>query len=187
MQPPNGTARRLLRLLGWTLVDTPERPAKAVLIAYPHTSNWDAVYALLVKLALGLDAHWAGKDTMFRWPFGGLLRRIGGVPVNRRHRTGFVDQMAAEFASRPQFLLILSPEGTRSLTPGWKTGFYRIALQAQVPIGLAFMDYARREAGILAYLTLSGDPQKDIDAIAEHYRHRLGKHAELASPVRWLD
>ena len=187
MQPHNRYARRLLRLLGWTLVDTPERPLKAVLIAYPHTSNWDAFYALLVKLALGLDAHWAGKDTMFRWPFANLLRRIGGVPVNRRHRTGFVEQMAAEFAARSQFMLILSPEGTRSLMPGWKTGFYRIALEAQVPIGLTFMDYDKREAGVLAYLTLSGDPQKDIEAIAAHYRHRPGKYPGLASPVRWLD
>ena len=88
-------AARLLALLGWKTHEPPGRPPKAVMIAYPHTSNWDAFYALLVKFALGLDAHWAGKDNMFRPPFGGLLRKMGGVPVNRRERTGFVEQMVA--------------------------------------------------------------------------------------------
>lgn len=180
-------SRRLLELLGWTLVDGPERPPRAVLIAYPHTSNWDALYALLVKLALNLDAHWVGKDALFRWPFGKLLRHLGGIPVNRRQRTGFVEQMAAEFSNRQQFMLVMAPEGTRTLTAGWKTGFYRIALAAQVPIGLGFVDYQKRQAGILAYLTLSGDPQQDIAAIAAHYRDRPGKYPELASPIRWLD
>lgn len=179
-------ARSVLKLLGWTLLDVPERPARAVLIAYPHTSNWDGFYALLIKLALQLDTHWVGKDALFRPPFGRLARRLGGVPVNRRQPTGFVEQMAAEFARRPRFMLVIAPEGTRSLTGGWKTGFYRIALAAQVPVGLAFVDYRRREAGILAYLTLSGDPEKDIAAIAEHYRDRPGKRPELASPIRWL-
>lgn len=180
-------SRTLLRLLGWTLRDAPERPARAVLIAYPHTSNWDGFYALLVKLALRLDTHWVGKDALFRPPFGGLLRRLGGVPVNRRQRTGFVEQMVAEFARRPDFMLVMAPEGTRSLTAGWKSGFYRIALAADVPVGLGFVDYRRREAGILGYLTLSGDPERDIAAIAALYRDRPGKRPERASPVRWLD
>ena len=179
-------SRHLLQRLGWTLHDVDTRPPKAVLIAYPHTSNWDGFYALLIKLALRLDAHWVGKDALFRWPFGGLLRWLGGVPVNRRQRTGFVEQMAAEFAARQQFTLVMAPEGTRSLTEGWKTGFYRIALTAGVPVGLAFIDYQRREAGILTYLTLSGDPEKDIATIAAHYRDRPGKRPELASPIRWL-
>ncbi len=180
-------SRYLLRLLGWTLVDCAECSAKAVLVAYPHTSNWDGFYALLLKLALGLDAHWVGKDALFRWPFGGVLRWLGGVPVNRRQRTGFVEQMAAEFASRQQFTLVMAPEGTRSLTGGWKTGFYRIALGAQVPVGLAFVDYRRREAGVLAYLPLTGDPDTDIRGSAARYHDRPGKRPELASPVRWLE
>ena len=100
-------AAALLALLGWKALEAPGRPPKAVMIAYPHTSNWDAFYALLVKLALGLDAHWAGKDNMFRPPFGGLLKKMGGVPVNRRERTGFVEQMVAEFASRERFTLVI--------------------------------------------------------------------------------
>ena len=180
-------ARSLLKLLGWTLIEAPDRPARAVLIAYPHTSNWDGFYALLIKWALRLDTHWVGKDALFRPPFGGLLRWLGGVPVNRRQRTGFVEQMVAEFARRPDFMLVMAPEGTRSLTGGWKTGFYRIALGAQVPVGLAFVDYRRREAGVLNYLTLAGDPETDITAIAAHYHDRTGKRPALASPVRWLE
>lgn len=180
-------SRLLLKLLGWTLRDVDPRAPKAVMVAYPHTSNWDGVYALLVKFALRLDAHWVGKDALFCWPFGGLLRKLGGVPVNRRQRTGFVEQMAGEFAARDHFTLVMAPEGTRSLTNGWKTGFYRIALAAQVPIALSFVDYEHREAGILAYLMPTGDAEKDITAIAEHYRNRPGKRPELASPIRWLN
>ena len=146
--------------------------------AYPSTIR---------KLALGLDAHWAGKDSMFCPPFGSLLKRMGGVPVNRRERTGFVEQMVAEFAERERFTLAIAPEGTRGLTAGWKSGFYRIAVTAGVPVALGCVDYARREAGILAYVTLSGDPAADIATIASHYAGRSGKRPELASPVRWLE
>jgi 1-acyl-sn-glycerol-3-phosphate acyltransferase len=180
-------ARNLLAIFGWKCIEPPDRPPKAVMIAYPHTSNWDAFYALLTKLALGLDAHWAGKDAMFRWPFGALLRRLGGVPVNRRERTGFVDQMAAEFARHERFTLVIAPEGTRGLTAGWKSGFYRIAVAARVPVALGFMDYARREGGILAYLTLTGDREADLATIARYYAERPGKRQSLASPIRWLD
>jgi 1-acyl-sn-glycerol-3-phosphate acyltransferase len=102
-------------------------------------------------------------------------------------RNGFVAEMVAQFASSPDFLLVIAPEGTRSLTQGWKSGFYRIALQAKVPVALAFVDYSRRQAGILAYLTMTGDPATDIAAIAAHYEGRVGKHPELAAPIRWLD
>lgn len=180
-------ATALLALFGWKAFEAPGRPPKAVMIAYPHTSNWDAFYALLVKFALGLDAHWAGKDNMFRPPFGGLLRKMGGVPVNRRERTGFVEQMAVEFASRERFTLIIAPEGTRGLTGGWKSGFYRMAVAAQVPVALGFMDYERREGGILAYVTLTGDRDADLATIAQLYAGHLGKRPELASPIRWLD
>ena len=180
-------ARIILTLLGWRLLDPPQRPARAVVVAYPHTSNWDALYAQLGKLALGLDAHWVGKDNLFRWPFTGLLRWLGGIPVDRRASHGFVAQMAAQFAAHPDFLLVMAPEGTRKLTTGWKSGFYRIALEAGVPLILTTVDYARREVGILAYVELSGDPDADIATIAAHYAGRHGRNPELASPIRWLD
>lgn len=180
-------SRNLLKLFGWTLIDPPERPARAVLVGYPHTSNWDGFIALFTKLALGLNARWVAKDSLFRGPLDGLFRWLGGIPIKRDVRNGFVAEMAAQFAANPNFLLVIAPEGTRSLTTGWKSGFYRIALAAKVPVALACVDYARREAGILAYLTMTGDPATDIAAIAAHYKGRQGKHPELASPVRWLE
>jgi hypothetical protein len=95
--------------------------------------------------------------------------------------------MVAQFATNPNFLLVMAPEGTRSLTKGWKSGFYRIALEAKVPVALAVVDYARREAGILTYLTMTGDRATDIAAIATHYEGRQGKHPEFAAPIRWLE
>lgn len=180
-------ARLILKALGWQLIEPADRPARMLILAYPHTSNWDGVYALLVKWGLGLEARWVGKDSLFFWPVGGLMRRLGGIPINRHVRNGFVAEMAAQFAAHPNFLLVIAPEGTRSLTKGWKSGFYRIALEAKVPVALAFVDYTRREAGILTYLTLTGDPATDIAAIAAHYEGRQGKHPELASPIRWLE
>lgn len=180
-------ARQILKLLGWRLIEPSDRPDRMLIVAYPHTSNWDALYALLTGLGLGLRANWAAKDSLFCWPLGSILKRLGGIPVNRRQRTGFVEQMAERFASHEGCVLIMAPEGTRRRTDGWKSGFYRIAMAANVPVALGFVDYAQREAGILAYLTLSGDPQADIAAIAEHYAGRAGKRQELASPVRWLD
>jgi 1-acyl-sn-glycerol-3-phosphate acyltransferase len=180
-------ARAVLGLFGWCVVEPPERPTHAVIVGYPHTSNWDGVVALLTKVALGLPANWVGKDTLFRWPIGGIMRRLGGIPIDRSAPRGFVAQMAAEFGARPRFLLVIAPEGTRRLTKGWKSGFYRIALAANVPVALAFVDYSRRQAGILTYLNMTGDPATDITAIATHYEGRAGKHPELASPIRWLE
>ncbi|PKO49479.1 MAG: glycerol acyltransferase [Betaproteobacteria bacterium HGW-Betaproteobacteria-4] len=180
-------SRSLLKLFGWTVIEPPARPARAVLAGYPHTSNWDGVIALFAKLALGLDARWVAKDSLFCGPLDWIFRRLGGIPIKRNVRNGFVAEMVAQFASSPDFLLVIAPEGTRSLTQGWKSGFYRIALQAKVPVALAFVDYSRRQAGILAYLTMTGDPATDIAAIAAHYEGRVGKHPELAAPIRWLD
>lgn len=180
-------ARCLLSLLGWTLIEPPNRPLRAVVVGYPHTSNWDALYAQLGNLGLALHAQWVGKDNLFHWPFGGLLRWLGGIPVDRRAANGFVAQMVAKFAEQPKLLLVLAPEGTRKLTAGWKSGFYRIALEAGVPVALTTVDYARREVGIVAFLQLSGDRQADIAAIAAHYAGRQGRNPALASPIRWLD
>lgn len=182
-----GTARLILKLMGWKLIDLPQRPAKAVVIAYPHTSNWDGIYALLTKLALGLDVHWVAKASLFCWPAGWLLRRMGGIPVNRRSPQGLVGEMVEQFASHPEMLLVIAPEGTRGLTGGWKSGFYRIAMAAGVPVALGFVDYAKREAGILAYLSLTGDREADLAEIARHYQGRSGKYPELTSPIRWLE
>lgn len=181
-----GPARLALKLMGWKLLDLPERPAKAVVIAYPHTSNWDFPVTLLALAALPFGAQWVGKDAMFRGVCGPLLRSVGGVAVNRRERTGFVDRLAGEFGRRENFHLIIATEGTRSKQEGWKSGFYRIAIAADVPVVLAVVDYPKREVGLIASIKLSGDEDADMTRIAACYEGRRGYHHHNASPIRLL-
>jgi 1-acyl-sn-glycerol-3-phosphate acyltransferase len=179
-------ARLLLKLIGWKLIDLSERPAKAVVIGYPHTSNWDFPMALIGLAALALDIRWVGKDTMFAGWRGPIMRFLGGVPVNRRERTGFVQRVADEFNCHDHFHLVIAPEGTRSLTDGWKSGFYRIALAANVPVIAAVVDYPKREVGLLGCITLTGDEEHDMAQLNTCYAGRAGKRPKLASPIRLL-
>lgn len=173
----SSAARWLLGLFGWKVIHVPpQRPIKAVLIFYPHTSNWDFVIGILARSVLQLPAHFAAKDTVFRWPFGRLGRWLGGIPVNRREPSGLVAQLAAEFKRHESFYLVITPEGTRRRTEYLKSGFYRVTMLAQVPLGCAFIDYPRREVGILCYLPLSGDETADLASIAEYYSDRRGKY-----------
>jgi 1-acyl-sn-glycerol-3-phosphate acyltransferase len=181
-----GPARFVLKLLGWKLLDLPQRPPKAVVIAYPHTSNWDFPVTLLTLAALPYGAQWVAKDTLFRGILGPIMRALGGVPVNRRERTGFVERVAEEFRHRENFHLIIATEGTRRLQAGWKSGFYRIALAAKVPVIMAVVDYGKREAGLLASIELTGDESADMARIATCYEGRRGYHPENASPIRLL-
>ncbi len=171
-------ATRLLQLFGWKVVYVAPRVPKAVIVLYPHTSNWDFVIGILARSAIALPVRFAGKDSLFRWPFGALFRWLGGIPVNRRESTGFVGQLAAEFARHQRFYLAIAPEGTRRATASLKSGFYRLALAAQVPLGLAFVDYPRRAVGIVDYLVLSGDPATDLARIAAAYAGCRGKYPD---------
>ena len=177
-------ARLALKLMGWKLLDLMERPAKAVVIAYPHTSNWDFPVTLLALAALPFGAHWVGKDSLFRGILGPIMRRLGGIPVCRSERTGFVARLSEEFQLKDRFHLVIATEGTRRLQKGWKSGFYRIALAAGVPVILAVVDYPRREVGLLACITLSGDEDADMVQIAVLYAGREGYRHEHASPIR---
>lgn len=179
-----GLARRLLALFGWRLIYVPPPGAKAVLIFYPHTSNWDFIIGIVARAAADFSVQWAAKDTLFRPPFSWLWRRLGGIPVNRRIRTGFVAQMAAEFQRRDRMHLVIAPEGTRSLVPRWKSGFYHLAREAAVPLGIAFIDYDRREVGVLGYVDLGGDVHADMDRVRGFYAGRVGRNPELAGPIR---
>jgi 1-acyl-sn-glycerol-3-phosphate acyltransferase len=177
----------VLRVLGWTLRYVPPPSPKSVLIFYPHTSNWDFPLGLLARAACGLRVHWVGKHTLFRGPLGPIMRRLGGIPVDRSARAGIVEQLRARFAARDSFHVAIAPEGTRSRGECWKTGFYRLALAAGVPVGLGFFDYRRREIGIEQWLTLSGDPEVDLQRIAEVYADRSARHPEQATPIRFGD
>jgi len=156
-----------------------------VVIVYPHTSNWDFVVGYLAKIASGLPLRWIGKHSLFRWPVDGLLRRMGGIPVHRGASAGFIDRLVEEFERRPRIWLALAPEGTRSHTDHWKSGFYRLALAARVPVGLAFIDYRTRLVGLTTYLVLTGTEEEDLDRIRAFYRDKVAKFPGQASDIRF--
>lgn len=184
-------AVRVLRLLGWR-IDFEGLPAlQGVLIVYPHTSNWDFPVAMLLKWAMGIEAKFWAKDSLFRIPlFGPWLRWTGGVPLRRIPGEGVVEQMAAVMrdkkAKSEYFWIALSPEGTRSYRPGWRSGFYHLAVQAGVPLALASMDYSRRLLTLRTFVSLSGVPEDDMAKIALAFDGVTGYRAALAAPVRLI-
>jgi hypothetical protein len=180
-----------LAALGWTVHFDGLPAQQGVLVVYPHTSNWDFVILLLAKWALGLEVRFWGKDKLFGIPlFGRWLRWLGGVPVDRLAPQGAVGQMIdimrEQKAENNFFWLALAPEGTRRSRPGWRSGFYRVAVQANVPLGLVRADYGRREVEVVDFLRLSGDEAADMARIAAAYQGSQGLRPEHASPVRLL-
>jgi 1-acyl-sn-glycerol-3-phosphate acyltransferase len=187
-EPPS-TRRRLaawvLAWFGWRVVVAWPTAPKVVLIVYPHTSNWDFFIGYLARLAAGLPAIWIGKHTIFRWPVDGLLRSMGGIPVDRAHATGLIPALVKEFARRETVCLALAPEGTRRRLDHIKSGFYRLALAARVPVGLGYIDFATRTVGVGAWIDLSGDEAADLDRLRKAYAGRVGRHPEKASDIRF--
>jgi len=173
-------AKLLLRVRGWQVDGSlPAGGERCVLIAAPHTSNWDLPYTLLVALSLGLRVHWMGKHTIFRPPFRWLMRWLGGIPVDRRTSNNTVAAAVEVLrAGEGPLQLIVPPEGTRQRVRRWKTGFYYIALGAGVPIVLAYMDYHRKISGIGPMLWASGDLEADMRTIRAFYAPFKGHNAD---------
>ena len=176
----------ILRLIGWKSVFTPPPGPKSVVLVYPHTSNWDFPIGVLWRAQHRIVMSWAGKDTLFRWPFKSLFLWLGGVPINRRERTGMIGQLVDAFATHETFHICLTPEGTRSKTDHWKSGFYRLALTARVPVGLGFIDFSKKRVGIEHWITLSGDEEKDLATLRSYYADKAGLHPEKAGDIRFL-
>lgn len=163
------------RLAGWRIEVAEPMPEKCVIVMYPHTSNWDFVFGLLTKWCAGLtfkrDALcFAGKESLFKWPWGGFFRAIGGFPVNRGSASGFVDQMAARFAHEPRMRFVIAPEGTRGYAPYVRSSFYYLALAARVPIALGAFDFTKKCVVVNTFITPSGDVSTDLAAIADYYQ-----------------
>ena len=178
-------ARGILKVGGWSTAGAlPESP-KAVFVAAPHTSNWDGVWALVYKVAVGLDIRFFAKHTLFWFPLNLLLRGLGGIPLDRSAAASAVDEAVRMFAENESFYFGLAPEGTRSLTDGWKTGFYRIALEAGVPVVAGFLDYGNRRIGIHPAVELSGNADADLARLADLYKDIEGRWPEKASPIRF--
>ncbi|MCX5834433.1 MAG: lysophospholipid acyltransferase family protein [Deltaproteobacteria bacterium] len=167
-----------IKMIGWrkdgSLPDIP----KYVIIVAPHTSNWDFPIGLAMAFALKLRGYWLGKDGLFRWPFHGFFRWLGGIPIDRSKSSDVVAQMVQVFKERNKLTMVLAPEGTRKKVMYWKSGFYYIARGANVPIVLAFLDYLRKAGGIGPVFNPTGDIEADMEYIRAFYATVTGKHPE---------
>jgi len=166
--------RSVLRLGGWRIVGPiPDLP-KAVLVVAPHSSNWDGVWGMAAKMALGLEVRVLGKTQLFWWPLGPLLRRLGAIPVDRSSPRGTVEQAIIRDFDRIWFTL--TPEGTRKPVEKWKTGFWKIADEAGVPLITAYFHYPGKIIGINHVFHTSGDMGRDVEQVREWYRPWMGKN-----------
>ena len=168
----------LLFIFGWRSEGKGPDIDKYVLIAAPHTSNWDFVFFLLIIFKLRLPVYWMGKRSMFRWPFHGLLKRLGGIPVDRSEKNNVVSIMAKAFDASNKLIVTIAPSGTRANVSSWKTGFYHIAREAKVPIVCGFLDYSRKIGGIGPVFHVTGDMEADISAIKSSYSGIFGRYPE---------
>jgi 1-acyl-sn-glycerol-3-phosphate acyltransferase len=178
-----GISLAVLGLAGWRVEGRlPPEASKCVVIAAPHTSNWDLPFTLMTAFVLRLNIYWMGKAQIFRAPFGGLMRWLGGVAVQREQSNNLVAASAAALvAADGPVQLIVPPEGTRAKVRVWKTGFYYIAVNARLPILLAYMDYHDKRAGIGPLFHPSGDIDRDMAAIKAFYAPFRGKNAQQFS------
>lgn len=166
------------RRAGWTIEGSLPPTRKFVLMGAPHTSNWDFLVFLGTVEAAGVRPRFIGKDSLFRWPMGDFMRGLGGVPVDRSAPGDMVDQMAAQFAGHDEFALIIAAEGTRDPTTRWRTGYYRIALAAGVPIVCAGPDYERKVGIFGPTITPTGDYEADMKPAWAFFKTLKPKHPE---------
>lgn len=168
--------RTILRLGGWRIRGPLPDLARAVVIAAPHSSNWDGLWGLAAKMALGVEARILGKDKLFWWPLGAVLRRLGVVPLDRSSPQGTVGQAVAMIRDSQRIWFALAPEGTRKPVQEWKSGFIRIARMAQVPIVPAYFHYPEKVIGFGTPFHTSGDDVADMAAIRQWYRPWVGRN-----------
>ena len=169
------------RRQGWTEVNANPDLRTCVIIAAPHTSNWDFVYFLGAATTLNVPLSFMGKKQLFRWPIGRAMRELGGIPVDRSASHNYVQMMVDEFAQRDAFMLTIAPEGTRSAVARWKTGFYHIAMQAKVPLVLGLMDYQEKQVGLAGAIWPTGDYLKDMEKVLEFYKATTPLHPRKGS------
>jgi 1-acyl-sn-glycerol-3-phosphate acyltransferase len=170
--------RFTMGLTGWRFEGSVPDVAKMVLIVAPHTSNWDFPVGLQAKLALRLGGTFIGKHTLFRWPFGVFMRWLGGIPVDRTKASGFVGEVARAVQEADRMTVVLAPEGTRRRVEQWKSGFYRIAHEAGVPILPVAFDYPRRVIFFGPLFQPTGDYEKDLQQLRAYYRPEMGLRPE---------
>jgi 1-acyl-sn-glycerol-3-phosphate acyltransferase len=175
-------ARLVLRLTGWRAVG--EVPRTGILVGAPHTSNWDFVLMLLVMWNGGVPPRVLVKQELFRGPLGWVMRRLGGIPVDRRNAAGVVRELVARAQTDEDFLLILAAEGTRQKAEYWKSGFYRLARQSGLPLALAFVDGPTKTTGFGPTFAPTGDVRADMDVIRAFYADKRGVNPEHRTEPR---
>ncbi len=173
-----GLAHLMLWLGSWTVRGEVPGARKFVVIAYPHTSNWDVPWTLAISLVNRLHIHWMGKSSLFRGPMGPVMKWLGGIPIVLDESRNVVQQTIDAFNAHDELIIVISPEANRSYVEEWKSGFYHIAHGADVPIVLGFLDYVRREGGYLESFIPSGDLQRDLAEIQAAYRGIQGRYPE---------
>ena len=171
-------AGSLLSAFGWVVEAEVPNESKIVLIGAPHTSNWDFLVAMGAIFSLDINMFWMGKHTMFRWPFKGIIKWLGGLPIDRSASSGVVDQMIEAFNERDELVIGLAPEGTRKGVAKWKTGFYHIAHGAKVPIVMVQFDYGRKAVVVGPTLIPSGDIRADMAKIRSVFSSVEGKYRQ---------
>lgn len=177
----------LLNLLGWRISGTlPDLP-KAVIAVAPHTSNWDWVIGMAAALALDLDANWLGKHSLFRGPWGELLRKLGGIPVDRKHPAGILEQVIEQCRGKDTFLFGLSPEGTRRPVSSWKSGCCRLAHAAGIPLIPVAFDYSQKTILIFEHWVPEADPERCLQRLSDCYKAEMARKPAAFQPHRKRD
>ena len=174
----------LFRLFKWKIINAPALTTfQYVMIAAPHSSNWDFFVGLAVKNILKIHPHFFAKKELFFFPFNLLLNSIGGIPVDRANKHDLVSDISKQFANDKTFSLALAPEGTRKAVPKFKTGFYQIACQAKVAIVMVGLDYKRKEVTFAPPFHPTGDLTKDSLIMTDFFRDKTGKHRNVGAII----
>ena len=171
-------AGMVLKIRGWKIRGELPAVRKFIIIAYPHTSNWDVPLTLSICLMFRLKIHWMGKSSLFRGPLGPVMKWLGGIPIYLNESRNVVQQTVAAFNDADELIVVISPEANRAHVQQWKTGFYHIAVGAGLPIVLGFLDFARREGGYLNTFVPIGDLDRDLQEIKVQYQGIKGKYPE---------
>jgi 1-acyl-sn-glycerol-3-phosphate acyltransferase len=165
----------VMKMIGWRIEGTlPEHEKKFVIVVAPHTSNWDFIVGVIVRGAMGFNASFLGKKSLFRKPFGLIFKGLGGIPVDRNTSQNLVDQVVEVVNKRDKFILAIAPEGTRGKVKKWRTGFYYIALYANIPVVMCQMDYANKVVCFLKPFFPSDNAERDLEFIRSHFTHIKG-------------
>jgi acyltransferase-like protein len=177
-------ARCIMSICGWKTTGKIPPGTKFILIGEPHTSNWDFLLMFGVAWSKRIEVSWIGKNTIFKKPFGTIMRKLGGIPLDRSSRHNVVVQTAEMFKKTAKLIVVIGPSGTRRKREYWKSGFYWIAHKAQIPILCGYLDFENKTVHVGLSFVPTGNVKKDMDRIREFYKDIRGQHPELETPIR---